>query len=78
MIPQYLFLVAGAVVLLRFIKGPSTSDRLITLNVLTSLLVMLLVWHSVQRGLELYLDISIAMAMLSFVGMLALIRWGRK
>ena len=74
---EYLFLVAGIIVITRGITGPTFADRLLSVNTLTSIFVMLLVILSVTLELQMYMDIAIVLTMLSFVGTLAVAKFSR-
>jgi multicomponent Na+:H+ antiporter subunit F len=69
---------AGLALLLalyRFIKGPSTADRVIAFDVLTiiGITAIGLVALIEQRGI--YLDVALVYALLSFLGVIVIARY---
>jgi len=61
--------------LYRFIKGPSTADRVIAFDVLTIIGItgIALVALVEQRGI--YLDVALVYALLSFLGVIVIARY---
>jgi multicomponent Na+:H+ antiporter subunit F len=61
--------------LYRFIKGPSTADRVIAFDVLTIVGItgIALVALVEQRGI--YLDVALVYALLSFLGVIVIARY---
>lgn len=58
--------------LYRIMRGPTTSDRAIAIVVLGILIVGFCAILSISTGREWYIDIGLAWAIQSFVGMLAI------
>ena len=68
-----LFFVAGAMVpaLYRILVGPSTADRVVAADALTTYILAMLVLVSMVRDTRLYFDAVMALAVLCFFGMVA-------
>lgn len=59
----------------RLLKGPRTIDRVVTMDALTIITISLVVFVSFVTKREIYLDVSIVYALLSFLGVLAYARF---
>ena len=70
-----LLLVALLLVLIRLIRGPSLADRILALDLLTTLAVALIAALVVLTGFTLYVDIAIAVGLLGFLSTVALVRY---
>ena len=70
-----LLLVALLLVLIRLIRGPSLADRILVLDLLTTLAVALIAALVVLTGFTLYVDIAIAVGLLGFLSTVALTRY---
>ena len=60
---------------LRLSKGPTSADRVVALDVLTTITVVLLVFLSFIFKRFIYLDVALVYAIISFVGSLVLARY---
>lgn len=54
--------------LIRFIKGPSLPDRVISLDVFSANLLAILAIYSVLAGEKSYLNVALIMSLIAFVG----------
>lgn len=54
--------------LIRFIKGPSLPDRVISLDVFSANLLAVLAIYSVLAGEQSYLNVALIMSLIAFVG----------
>jgi len=70
-----LLLVAMLLVIVRLARGPNLGDRIMALDTLTMLAAGLIGALTVRTGLELYLDIAIAIALVGFLSTVALARY---
>lgn len=70
-----LLLVALLLVLIRLIRGPTLADRILALDLLTTLAVALIAALVVLTGFTLYVDIAIAVGLLGFLSTVALTRY---
>jgi multicomponent Na+:H+ antiporter subunit F len=57
---------------IRLVLGPTLPDRVVALDALATLGVGLLVLVAIATGQEILLDIAIAMALITFLGTIAL------
>lgn len=77
MVESLIFLaaiLAGVAFLLalgRFIKGPSAADRVVAFDVLTIVSITFIVLSALAEGREIYLDVALVYALLSFLGVIA-------
>ncbi len=69
---QVLLLIPSAI---RAVIGPTISDRLLAIDLITTLLIGIIVVLALIDDDESILDIGIAIAALSFIGMLAVARY---
>ncbi|MCM8611607.1 monovalent cation/H+ antiporter complex subunit F [Accumulibacter sp.] len=67
-------LVAVALAVLRFVRGPSDADRLIALDILFAAAIALCCAAALSSGQVLFLDVAIGVALIGFVATLA---WAR-
>ena len=70
----FLFALIGccALCLARAARGPSVADRMLAIDTLATVVLGMLVVLSTMTGLAYLMDIAIALALLGFVGTLAL------
>ncbi len=70
------FLLACAIVcLVRMFLGPTTADRLVALNILSSVTLAFLVLRGVVQQRVLYLDVALVYVIFGFLGFLAIARF---
>ena len=55
----------------RLLKGPSLPDRVIALDAISMMAICIIAVLVIKRGAPLYLDIAIALALISFLGVVA-------
>ena len=60
---------------LRFIIGPRFFDRMVAVDILTTILVSAMVVLAVMMGEKIFLDVALALAAVSFVAMVVLGRF---
>jgi multicomponent Na+:H+ antiporter subunit F len=72
-----LVLMTGAVVLavVRLILGPTLADRILSLDLITTLAVGYIAVIAVRTGFMLYIDIGISIALVGFLSTVALARY---
>lgn len=63
-----LFLISSGLVLFRFIKGPSLSDRVVAFDIMSIVAVSFLLVLALYFKRELYLDIALVMGLIGFLG----------
>lgn len=64
--------------LIRFIKGPSSADRLVAFDVMTVTSVAIIGLITYLTGRIIYLDVAIVYGLLSFLGVLIVARYFEK
>jgi len=62
--------VSMGLTLARLVKGPDAVDRVMSMDLLTTLLACLVVVHVLRSGETLYLDVTLVITMISFFGTL--------
>jgi len=67
--------IAFLLALVRFIKGPSTFDRVIAFDVLTVVSITFIVLSALIEERGIYLDVALVYALLSFLGVIAIARY---
>jgi len=77
MIEVYSFLIAVAVILsmYRFFKGPTTADRIVAVDIMTTLTTGLMVLFALYYKRTIFLDVALVYAVLAFVGVVAFARY---
>ncbi|MEA3316823.1 MAG: monovalent cation/H+ antiporter complex subunit F [Bacteroidota bacterium] len=64
--------------LVRFIKGDTTIDRIISFDVLTIVSIALMVMISYMSGRVIYLDVALVYGLLSFLSVIIIARYFEK
>lgn len=70
-----LMISAVLLVIIRFVKGPILQDRVISLDMFTTITTGMLVLLSLKMDSSILLDISVVYAILSFVSILVIARF---
>ncbi|WP_010479583.1 cation:proton antiporter [Thermococcus zilligii] len=68
-------MVAGFISVLRVILGPSVPDRVVGVDTLNTIVVAAMILLGAAYDREIYIDIAIVYALLSYVGTLAIARY---
>jgi len=68
-------LFCAALALFRVLKGPTAADRAVAVDMLGILIIGLCAVLSLATGRDWYIDIAIAWALQSFIGILALAKY---
>ena len=63
------------ITLISLMLGPTSSDRLVALNVLSAVSLALLILWGIQTGRTLYLDVALVYDIFGFLGFLAITRF---
>ncbi len=71
-ITMLMLLVAFGAAFVRVVIGPSLPDRVIALDMAATIVVALILTHCVQSGSAYYIPAAISIALLSFIGTVAL------
>ena len=69
---------ATFLVLLRLIKGPTFADRLLSLDLLANISILAIITYSIMINSTAYVDIALAIVLLSFIGTLSVVKWVRE
>ena len=64
--------------LIRLWKGPSLADRVVALDMMTAAVIGFCGLFAVKAQVEAYLDIAVALALVSFVSVVALARYAER
>lgn len=70
-----LLLLAVVLVIVRLVRGPTLADRILALDLITTLSIALIATFAVRTGFTLYLDIAIALGLLGFLSTVAFARY---
>jgi multicomponent K+:H+ antiporter subunit F len=75
---EYLFALSGILALAALVRGPTFADRSLAAGAFMNITVILLLLFAARAGAWLYLDISIVIILMGFVGTLAIARYARR
>lgn len=84
MVDLLVYLAAGlagmafVMAMIRFIKGPGVSDRVVAFDVVTIVAVSAIVLTALEEDRAIYLDVALVYALLSFLGVLVVARYLEK
>ncbi|RLE12684.1 cation:proton antiporter [Candidatus Aerophobetes bacterium] len=67
--------VAVILALFRAVKGPTSPDRVVGVDIMVTITIALMVLLGVFFGRRVYLDVALIYAVLSFVGVIAVARY---
>ncbi|WP_224701699.1 cation:proton antiporter [Devosia aquimaris] len=67
--------IAMLIAIIRVVIGPTLSDRILALDLLTVIAMGFVAAIAIRTGLMLYLDIAISLALLGFLATVALARY---
>ncbi|MGB9824584.1 MAG: monovalent cation/H+ antiporter complex subunit F [Candidatus Hydrothermia bacterium] len=59
----------------RFLLGPTASDRVVATDILTTMTTIILVLIALLSGRSIYLDVALVYAVLSFIAVVAIARY---
>lgn len=72
---QYFLIIFATITIIRLLIGPTSSDRLVAMNVLSAITLALLVLWGVSTKRSLYLDVALVYDIFGFLGFLAITRF---
>ena len=81
MIDQVILLLLSLAIFLAFsrlARGPSLADRVVALDLITSLVVGVIAIYSVATAEPIFLDIALVLALITFLGTVAFARFIEK
>jgi len=67
-----ILMIAMALAFYRVIRGPSLPDRIIALDLVATVVVGILCIHAIRTDAHVYLTAGIALALIAFIGTVAL------
>ncbi|MEA1964634.1 MAG: monovalent cation/H+ antiporter complex subunit F [Candidatus Aerophobetes bacterium] len=67
--------VAVVLALIRALKGPTSPDRVVGVDIMVTITIALMVLLGLFFNRRIYLDVSLIYAVLSFVGVIAIARY---
>ena len=70
--------IAATLLLFRLLKGPTFADRAIVSDTLTNVVTLFLVVYAIQVRDAMYMDVALIFAMMSFVGIITIAKYGVK
>lgn len=73
----YLFIIAIATLLsmYRVFRGPTTADRLVAVDIMTTITTGLMVLFALYYRRAIFLDVALVYAILAFLGVIAFARY---
>lgn len=71
----YVLMAALALGFIRCIKGPTSADRVVSLDTMTITGISVIVMLAMFSGRVIYLDVAMVYALLSFLGVIAVARY---
>jgi len=72
---KYSLIVFATITIIRLLIGPTSSDRLVAMNILSSITLALLVFWGVATKRVIYLDVALIYDIFGFLGFLAITRF---
>ena len=63
---------------IRLVRGPSLPDRIVSLDLIASVVVGILAVHAIRTDEHVYLTAGIALALIAFIGTVALALYIRR
>jgi multicomponent Na+:H+ antiporter subunit F len=66
-----LLILAALLALIRLLKGPTLPDRVVALDLISVIVMCFIALFSMMSRVPIYLDIVVALAFVSFLGVLA-------
>ncbi len=68
-------LVALVLSFIRFLKGPTTADRVLALDIMTVTGIAVIVFIGFMGGRVIYIDVGLVYALLSFLSVIVIARY---
>jgi len=72
---KYSLILFATITIIRLLMGPTSSDRLVAMNILSAITLALLVLWGVSTKRVLYLDVALIYDIFGFLGFLAITRF---
>jgi len=71
-ISLFTLLFAFILAFIRLLKGPTVNDRIVALDLIASILMAFILCYSVLISKAIYIDITIVISLISFIGTIAI------
>jgi multicomponent Na+:H+ antiporter subunit F len=68
----FILLFAFILAFIRLLKGPTVNDRIVALDLIASVLMAFILCYSVLINKAIYIDITIVISLISFIGTIAI------
>lgn len=75
---EYLFALSGLIALAAIVRGPTFADRALAAGAFMNIAVIIMLLFTAGAGTWPYLDVSLVIILMSFVGTLAIARYARR
>jgi multicomponent Na+:H+ antiporter subunit F len=75
---KYSLIIFATIAVIRLLIGPTPSDRLVAMNILSAITLALLVFWGVATRKVIYLDVALIYDIFGFLGFLAITRFLKK
>lgn len=59
----------------RVVRGPDHTDRVVVLDFMTGAIICLVLFHAIENQSSVYLAVALMLAVISFIGTVALARY---
>lgn len=66
-----LLVIAVVIVFIRLVKGPELPDRVVSLDLMTSIGIGIIATYAMATGEKVLIDVAIILALISFLGTVA-------
>jgi multicomponent Na+:H+ antiporter subunit F len=70
-----LLIAAMSLTVIRIIRGPTLADRILGLDLITSLAIGMIAVIAIRSGFSLYIDIAISLGLVGFLSTIAFARY---
>ena len=67
--------IAGALVLIRFIKGPTVFDRVLCLDLIAAIVMCMSIIFAIESGRSVFIDVALSIAIIAFLGTVSFARF---
>ena len=67
-IAMVILFIALVLIMVRFVKGPSLPDRIISLDLISSALIAILALYSMISGIKSTLEVALVLSLVTFLG----------
>ncbi len=71
---EYMLGVALILIIIRLVRGPTFADRMISADAIINIIVVFIVYYSLANS-PAFMDVAIVIALLSFLGTIAVAKY---